>query len=495
MPYARVVQPLLLVILAILSGCTPGVEPPPNIVLVVLDTVRADRLVCRTDGVVPTPRIDELCARGSYFEKASSTSSWTLPAHASLFTGLYPIRHGATQEYTYLDERARTLAELLGESGYRTFGVSANPMVNIQSGLARGFDSFDETWRESAQTASLQSGEHANLLAVDALMEFRDRDRPFFLFVNFIEAHGPNAPPEPYREIASRTRIAAREVDRVKEHDAKSYYLDPASISADDFTLLSTLYNGEVAQLDALVGALVDRLEAAGAFEDSVLIVTSDHGENFGEHGHFRHIFSLHQSTVHVPLLVVLPDGAHAGERRRDPVTLVDLFATVLAAAGVAPPDLNVANPANQAARDLFEAASPPDAERPIVAEYYFPAQALGLFEPESLAAERERLGRYLRRLRSIESDGLRLIWSSDGAHELYDLAVDPDEVRNLAGDPRFATRERELHARLEAFVAESGGPRPLPGVASHVDEPRGAFEDLDPESVELLRELGYLPR
>jgi arylsulfatase A-like enzyme len=489
MPYARVVPGFLLAILWAVWGCTPGASSRPNIVLIVLDTVRADRVNCRSDSAVPTPRIDELCERGSYFEQVSSTSSWTLPAHASLFTGLYPIRHGATQEYTFLDKRARTLAELLGENGYRTFGVSANPVVSIRSGLARGFDSFDETWRRSAEPGSLQPDRHPNLLAVDELLRYHDLDQPFFLFVNFIEAHGPNDPPEPYRSAAANERIDSREVAEASEHDAATYYLDPASVSESDFALLSTLYDGEVAQLDALVGALVDRLEADGLLEDSVLILTSDHGENFGEHGHFRHVFSLYQSTVHVPLLVVLPDAAQAGERRADPVALVDLFATILAAAGVVPPASDVD------ARDLFAAEPSADAERPIVAEYYFPAQALRLFEPNALVVHRDRLGRYLRRLRSIESGGLRLIWSSDGAHELYDLVADPTETRNLAGDLRFAARERKLRAGLEAFVAQSGGPRPLPGRARRLGEPRGAFKDLDSESAELLRELGYLPR
>jgi arylsulfatase A-like enzyme len=489
MPYARVVPGFLLAILTAVWACMPGADSRPNIVLIVLDTVRADRLDCRSDSAVPTPRIDELCERGSYFERVSSTSSWTLPAHASLFTGLYPIRHGATQEYTFLDERARTLAELLAESGYRTFGVSANPVVSIQSGLARGFDSFEETWRVSAGPASLGPDRHPNLLAVDELLEYRDTQRPFFLFVNFIEAHGPNEPPEPYRSAVARRRIDSREISEASEHDAAHYYLDPASVSDSDFALLATLYDGEVAQLDELVGALVDRLEAAGVLEDSVLILTSDHGENFGDHGHFRHVFSLNQSTVQVPLLVVLPDHAHAGERRSDPVTLVDLFATILAAAGVVPPA------SDNDARDLFAAEPSVDAERPIVAEYYFPAQALSLFEPDALVVHRDRLGRYLRRLRSIESDGLRLIWSSDGAHELYDLVADPSETRNLVGDLRFAARERELRAGLEAFVAQSGGPRPLPGGALRRGEPRGAFKDLDSESAELLRELGYLPR
>jgi len=336
---------------------------------------------------------------------------------------------------------------------------------------------------------SLLPDRHPNLLAVDQLLEYRDSERPFFLFVNFIEAHGPNQPPEPYRSAAAGRRIDPREVAAASEHDAATYYLDPSSITEQDFELLGTLYDGEIAQLDALVGALLDRLEAAGVLDDSVLILTSDHGENFGEHGHFRHIFSLYHDTVRVPLVVVLPDGAHAGERRSDPVALVDLFATILAAGGVALPA------ADSDARDLFAARPSTDAERSIIAEYYFPLQAMSLFAADEAAASDGPLRRYLRRLRSIESDGLRWIWSSDGAHELYDLAADPSETRNLAGDPRFAARERELRARLESFVAEAGGPRPLPAAGSPSGEPRGAFEGLDSESAELLRELGYLPR
>jgi len=489
MPSTRIVLGFLLTILTACCGCTPGARSRPNIVLIVLDTVRADRVRCSADGRVPMPRIAELCERGSYFEQVSSTSSWTLPAHASFFTGLYPIRHGATQEYTRLDERARTLAELLGENGYRTFGVSANPVVSIKSGLARGFDSFDETWRTPPRPGSRPPGEHPNLLTVDRLLEHRDPDRPFFLFVNFIEAHGPNDPPEPYRSASVRERVGPAEIAAARAHNAATYYLDPTSVTAGDFALLSDLYDGEVAQLDALVGALVDRLEADGSLADSMLILTSDHGENFGEHGHFRHVFSLYRSTVHVPLLIVLPGDAHAGERRSEPVALVDLFATILGAAGVALPAIGAD------LRDLFAAAPPAAAERSVVAEYYFPGQALSLFEPDAPVVHRDRLGRYLRRLRSIESDGLRLIWSSDGTHELYDLAADPAEERNLAGAPRLAERERALRGRLDAFVAESGGPRPLPEGARRLAEPEGAFRDLDPESAELLRELGYLPR
>jgi arylsulfatase A-like enzyme len=484
MSLARVASGLLLTLLVASSGCTALKSDPPNIVLIVLDTVRADRFSCRADGPVPMPRIAALCKRGVFFERVSSTSSWTLPSHASIFTGLYPVRHGATQEHTLLDETAPTLAELLGANGYRTFGVSANPVVGIKSGLARGFDSFDETWRGRHRPGPAKGRKHPNLRAIDQLLEVRDQTLPFFLFVNFIEAHAPNAPPPRFIPAAASGRANAGRRVLIRLHDAESYYLDPQSISSADLALLSDLYDGEIAHLDALVGQLVDRLEADGALANSVLIVTSDHGENFGDHGHFRHVFSLYGSTVRVPLLVVLPDGAHAGERRSEPVALVDLFATILGAAGV-PTPADVA-----LSRDLF-AADAEDAGRPVVAEYYYPAQALTLFGDDATEVHRDRLGRYLRRLRSIESNGLRYIWSSDGRHELYDVAADPAEEHDLAGDPRFAARERELRERLEAFVASASEPARRPGVVTPAGE--GAFEGLDPESAERLRELGYV--
>jgi arylsulfatase A-like enzyme len=488
MSRARPFSGSLLLLVAACCACTPATRSQPNIVMIMLDTVRADRLGCDEAARVRTPRIAELCERGVWFERVSSTSSWTLPSHASVFTGLYPIAHGATQEHTQLDEAAPTLAGLLGDAGYRTYAVSANPVVSIKSGLARGFDSFDESWRAPPRSRANGPGEHPNLVAVDRLLADRDRTRPLFLFVNFIEAHGPNDPPEPWRSAALGGRGDPRRVADVKAHTAASYYLDPESVSEGDFALLSELYDGEIAQLDALVGALLDRLEADGVLANSFVIITSDHGENFGEHGHFRHVFSLYRDTVDVPLLIVPLGDTHAGARRSDPVALLDLFSTVLGAAGVAPP------PAGVDARDLF-AETPRDEGRPVVAEYYYPAQALTLFAPDAPDVHRDRLGPHLRRLRSIESEGLRLIWSSDGAHELYEVAADPGEQRNLAGDPRYAERERALLAELAAFVAKNGGPRPLPGSARQNATPQGAFGDLDPESAELLRELGYLPR
>jgi arylsulfatase A-like enzyme len=475
------------VLLAGFAGCSGDAPERPNVALVVLDTVRADRITCSGGERVATPHIGALCDRGIFFANASSTSSWTLPAHASLFTGLYPLQHGATQEHTRLDEGASTLAEILGAHGYRTFGASANPLVSVKSGLARGFDSFAETWRVGRETPYPAAREHPNFRAVERLLAELAPGERFFLFVNYVEAHGPYDPPEPHRSRALSPGAAPALVDRAGRLGAAKYYLDPWSISPAEFAVINELYDGEVAYLDELLGGLLDGLEEGGYLDDTLVIITSDHGENLGDHGHFRHVFSLYGSTIRVPLLL-LPGGDRAGEVRTESVGLVDVFATILAAAGVTAPEGAVQG------RDLLGDLKADEAA-PIIAEYYFPLQALELFQPEAALTRREVLEPHLRRLRSIEMDGLRLIWSSDGRHELFDLAEDPDEQRNLRGEPQVAETEQRLRARLDAFVESGGGPRPLPDEAQRLSKPVGAFEDLDPVSAEMLRELGYLPR
>ena len=485
MPHRGVAALLLVLLLGPGSGCTQDARRP-NVVLIVLDTVRADRIACGTDSRGLTPNLDALCARSVVFTNVSSTSSWTLPAHASLFTGLYPLQHGATQEHTRLDEGAVTLAELLGARGYKSFGVSANPVVSVKSGLARGFDEFVETWRKRRAVAHPGAAEHANYRAVAGLLGGLTAAEPFFLFVNYIEAHGPYDPPEPHRTRALADGTDHGLLERARTRGARGHYLDTTAISAKEFAVLGDLYDGEIAYLDELVGGLLDSLEANGHLANSVVIVTSDHGENLGDHGHFRHVFSLYGSTVRVPLLIRLPDDRRAGEVRSEPVGLLDVFASVLALTGTSAP-------AGTSGRDLFGPAATPPA--PLIAEYYYPLQALGLFRSDASEALPPQVTPHLRRLRSIELDGLRYIWSSDGSHELYNVAADPAELRNLRGDARFAEAEARLHERLDAFVADGGGPHPLPAGARTPGELGGAFEDLDPESAELLKTLGYLPR
>ncbi len=300
--------------LAVLSACGRAPSAPPNIVLIVLDTVRADRLSCYGYHRPTSPRIDELCARGIRFDRASSTSTWTLPAHASVFTGLYPVEHGATQENATLGAGPATLAEILSDRGYATLGVSANPIVSRDAGFARGFDRFEETWREARRERAPGRDPHPNLDAVAKLLE--TAPEPFFLFVNFIEAHAPYAPPEPLRSRFLSDRATPALVEAAAAASTSTFYLEPDAITAETFAVLSDLYDGEIAYVDALVGRLVESLETSGRLDRTMLVVTSDHGENLGDHRHFRHVFSLYVSTVRVTLIFVLPDGERAGDVR-----------------------------------------------------------------------------------------------------------------------------------------------------------------------------------
>ncbi|MEE8580551.1 MAG: sulfatase-like hydrolase/transferase, partial [Myxococcota bacterium] len=270
------------------SACSPGRMERPNIVLIVLDTVRADRIACYGYERPTSPRIDELAARGIRFENASSTSSWTLPAHASLFTGVYPIDHGATQEHPRLEADKRTLAEILGGYGYATLAVSANPLVGSVTGLRRGFHRYTETWRGTGAAAGDDPRAHPNLRAARSLLQEKESGQPFFLFLNFMEAHSPYTPREPYRSrflshAESDPLVASAENRRVAD-----FYLSPESVPRRELDILSDLYDAEIAEVDELVGVFVDELEALGALENTLVVITSDHGENFGDHGHFR---------------------------------------------------------------------------------------------------------------------------------------------------------------------------------------------------------------
>jgi len=473
---------------ASLLGCGGAEARRPNVIVIVLDTVRADRLSCTAPGRVATPNVEALCRRGIWFDHAFSTSSWTLPAHASLFTGLYPIEHGATQEHTRLEAAAPTLAEILRSRGYLTFGVSANPVVSAHSGLARGFDSFLETWRMPRNHPLPGARLHPNFRAVERLLAGVGPEQPFFLFVNYIEAHAPYTPPEPYRSRTLARRRGAASGSDPNALGVPEFYLDPSAVSPEQLAVLRGLYDGEIMYLDALLGGLIEGLEAGGHLDDTLLILTSDHGENIGDHGHLRHVFNLYGTAVRVPLLLLLPGGARAGEIVSESVSLVDVFATVVAA--TAPERLPVAG----RGRDLRAPRHVGD-DPPIFTEYYYPLQALGLFGKEPSQTQIELLAPYLRRLRSIEADGMRFIWSSDGRHELFDVTADPGERRSLLGDRSLAERERRLRDRLAVFVEQGGGDRPLPLVSADRAGAAGAFDGLDPESAELLRELGYLPR
>ncbi|MGH0028993.1 MAG: sulfatase [Myxococcota bacterium] len=435
--------------------------------LVVLDTARGDRFSLYGHEAPTSPRLADFASDALVFERAYANSCWTVASHASLFTGLLPATHGATQEHVWLDGSLETLASLLGRAGYQTAAFSNNAWVSESTDLVRGFDRVVPLWKE-APAGGTDAATHPTNRAVADWLAQRDAKRPFLAFVNYIEPHWPYEPPDAHRD---------RFLDPATPHgllrrsnvSAIQWYLRRTKGGNRVLPTRSALYDAELSYTDAVLGDLLDRLAAGGWLEDALVVVTSDHGEHLGEHGHLGHSFSLYDPTLRIPL-VIRPPGGAGGKRRSDPVQLADVFATIAAATGVTPADARVVG------RDLLAGPLPDD--RPLVAEYYRPDVFSQRFPTRSRA--RTAIAPYQRRLRSLRVGDDKLIWASDGTRELYDTRRDPQELRDRAADE--PERVAELSARLEALVGE----------LVREPEPRET-PPLDPEVEANLRALGYL--
>ncbi len=489
------------------SAATAPTAPGPNrphVVILLLDTVRADALSVYGAPPGSTPHIQRLADRGVVFERALSPGAWTLPAHASLFTGLAASEHGVNWGNLYLEDRFTTLAEHLRGAGYRTVSISSNTMLNRPNNLFQGFDEVHRAERQLQALAFLGSMEllewlsgrpleswfpgpwaeyltdrgaqRATQLAITALDEAAASGRPLFLFVNFIEAHLPFTPPRPYRRgLEAQERRASYLLDFSYSERVWPYVIaGEESFDDRDLALMRRLYQASVRYLDDRVGEIVTAVDSLGLGGDTLLVLTSDHGENIGDHGLLDHQFSLHETLTAVPLVVRFEDRVKP-LRVSEPVQTTDIFPTILEVAGID----HASNPAVARALPLANAAAP---GRPVVAEYNEPD-----FGPLLHFQTRVVPGgynRFLRRLRSIESDGYKLIWSSDGLHELYHLDADPAETRNLIDlEPE---RAAHLQAQLDRWLAGIETYRPHPY--------EGPGIELPTEMQQQLRRLGYLP-
>jgi len=295
---------------------------PTSVVLVVLDTVRADHCSAYGYGQPTTPRLDALAAEGLLFEQARTVAPWTLPSHASLFTGRRPSQHGCTWEHRWLLDRFDTMAETLGAAGMETFGATTNPNASSLYNLQQGFTTFVETWTRREQRRGLEDSAIANA-EIGEWLERRDSRKPFFLFVNYADAHLPYAPLPPrdsrYGEAGERARALARRGDLLQ-----ATLLGREQVGEGDRAGLATLYDGDLSTADARLGELLDLLERHDLVDDTLVIVTSDHGESLGEEGRVDHQLGLMEELLRVPLVVRFP-GRIAPARIPEPVALTDL--------------------------------------------------------------------------------------------------------------------------------------------------------------------------
>ncbi|MDE0887303.1 MAG: sulfatase [Myxococcota bacterium] len=456
-------------LLAGLLACdAPGQDPRPNVVLIVLDTTRADILSAYGYPKPTSPNLAKIAEEGVLFRQAMSTDFWTLPAHASLFTGQYPTRHQATSETNRLDDRVTTLAEYLNEAGYRTRAYVSNAWIGAERGFGQGFETYVETWQSAP--GDYESDRAAIAGARDWVEARAKKDEPFFLFLNLNSAHMPYSPDvstlvelSPQPMPIERTR-KLRRIKGMWAHLGGEYALEDL-----DFEILENLYAAEVAMVDQLVGKLIRTLETSEVLDETLLIVTADHGENLGEHGMVDHLLSMYDTTIRIPLILRHPGTFPAGEERDELVSLVDLVPTVLEICGLK-------RDADEFAGRSLASAEPPGHEF-VVAENGRPINGIDLMRKSFPDFDTQSIDHRMKMLRTRQH---KLIWYDDDRIELYDLAADPGETHDLAEEnPELA---RELLQKLEDWADTQGTPiqtKPL--------------EITDPATQERLRALGYI--
>lgn len=371
-----------------------------NVVLVTIDTLRADRLGCYGNTRVETPHLDRLAREGIRFQNASTTVPFTLPAHSSMMTGTYPPYHGVRENVGYrLDESLPTMAELMASAGRTTAGFVSTFVLDSRWGIARGFHHYFDDFDLKEMGGDLGSVQRDGRETVAAALDWLDGrpPGPFFLWLHLYDPHDPYEPPEPFR-----SRYPGRP------------------------------YEGEVAYADSLLGRFYEALEEQGLLERTLLVVTGDHGEGLRNHDEGFHGFFVYDSTARIPLIFRLPGRRFAGRVVKEAVSHVDLLPTILEA-------LERPIPPTVQGRSLLplllgrEEAQ----ERAVYSESLYPLLHYGWAPVRALRTTRYK---YIEVPRP----------------ELYDLVDDPGEERNLlAGERRLAgqlrERLRELRSRIEA--------------------------------------------
>jgi arylsulfatase A-like enzyme/Tfp pilus assembly protein PilF len=417
-----------LVAIAFLGGCLacrPGPLPAENLVLVTIDTLRADR-VGVYEGGPATPNLDRIAAEGAFARNAYAHVPLTRPSHLSLFTGLYPFEHGVRQNVTpRFAADAPLLAELLRGSGFRTAGFVSSIVLSRESGLDRGFETFsDEFGSDNEHALFLNSVQKRGDVTTGEAIEWLEKNARggrFFLWVHLYDPHDPYEPPEPFRS---------------------RFHGQP--------------YDGEVAFADEQVGRLDRALDSLGVAASTLLVVTSDHGEAFEEHGESGHGYFIYEPTLRVPL-IVRGGGIEPGSELDVPVEGVDLLPTVAELLGLSLP--GSPGPGRSLA-SAFRGQGEPE-PKPLYAESLMASHLFGWGE---LASVRVGEWKYIRAPKP----------------ELYNVEEDPFERDNRVDRNRGAAER--LHAQLEEMTRSAAAASPTE-----------TESEIDPELMEKLGALGYL--
>ena len=417
----------------------------PNVLLIVLDTVSAQNLSLYGYARPTAPRLEQFAKTGVRFERALSTAPWTLPSHASMFTGRYPYEL-STNWQTPLDANHPTLAESLSERGYLTAAFVANTRyASYEHGIDRGFARYEDyalSFGQLVKSSSLGRyltnsprirkivNNHQDLArktASDVNVGFLSwlsskGERPFFVFLNYYDAHVPYVPPQPF-ELRFGPTQPWQPLTRKEE------------VSAEEIQARINGYDGSIAYLDHQLGLLLEELEKRGVLQKTLVIITSDHGEEFGEHGIFGHGDSLYMPAVHVPLLISFPSRVPVGGNVREAVTLRDLPATVMELLDL---EERVRFPGNSLVRYWNNTGSADNLTNDLLMSEVKQGINVAPWLPNSKGD-----------MKSLVSGTYHYIKNGDGSEELYNFKEDQNETNNLSR----AEEERDVLERFRAAL------------------------------------------
>lgn len=469
----RIARSRCLALVAVVAlGCGPGAserraeDPRPNILIVSLDTTRADHLSAYGYERPTTPRLEALAAQGLRFDAAYAPSATTGPSHASLFTSLAPMAHDVRKNGQVLAEALPTLAEGLAAAGYETAGIVSSFVLAQRFGFAQGFGVWDEDFSRATAPEGVTlweglevegkfygSAEDTTRRALDWLDRRAHPAAPFLLFVHYFDPHDPYTPPPDF---------------------APPY--DPGAKAALRHERIVFLYDWLIAFVDAQMGVLLDGLDDRGLAQDTLVVVVGDHGEGLMDHGHPFHGAQIHEEAVRVPFVVRWPGRIGEGRVVASPTSIADLAPALLRLGGADPSGLGRAQSGR--AGPWLETAEETDAPVFLYRRHYEPAE---LFPGFAVAGEQF----------GIRDGRWKLIDGPDeGRLELYDLEADPQERVNLA--EREPERTAALRAQLARWRAEADGELRRWQAEAGVDG-TSAPGVLDEEARARLEALGYV--